>query len=209
MDRFVVTISRSNGSGGREIGRSLADELGVDYLDRKLLRLASDESGINERLFAQADETLKNTPLFRAARKVYHGEVIGPDSDDFTSNENLFRYQAKVIRELASGESCVIIGRCANVVLSDFPHVLRVYIHAPIEARVQNLSAIHPMDKAALMRKIMEVDRRRAAYYRYFTGFDWKDADHYDLSVDSAAFGKDRCVQIIRDCLEVFMAGRG
>lgn len=203
MDNVIITISRSYGSGGRKIGRRLADELGIDYLDRKLLRIASDKSGINEQLFAQADETLRNTPVFRAARKVYSGEVIGPESDDFTSNENLFRYQAKVIREIASTSSCVIIGRCANVVLSDMPHVLRVYIHAPLEYRLQALADVHPVDKHARTRIIDEKDERRAAYYRYFTGFDWKDADHYDLSLDSAALGEDRCVELIKQYLSI------
>ncbi len=203
MDNVIITISRSYGSGGRKIGRRLADELGIDYLDRKLLRIASDKSGINEQLFAQADETLRNTPVFRAARKVYNGEVIGPESDDFTSNENLFRYQAKVIREIASTSSCVIIGRCANVVLSDMPHVLRVYIHAPLEYRLQALADVHPVDKHARTRIIDEKDERRAAYYRYFTGFDWKDADHYDLSLDSAALGEDRCVELIKQYLSI------
>ncbi len=205
MDNVIITISRSYGSGGRKIGRRLADELGIDYLDRKLLRIASDKSGINEQLFAQADETLRNTPVFRAARKVYNGEVIGPESDDFTSNENLFRYQAKVMRELASTASCVIIGRCANVVLGDMPNVLRLYIHAPLEYRLEALSDVHPVDKSARSRIISEKDERRAAYYRYFTGFDWKDADHYDLSLDSAALGEDRCVELIKQYLSIRM----
>ncbi len=203
MDNVIITISRSYGSGGRKIGRRLADELGIDYLDRKLLRIASDKSGINEQLFAQADETLRNTPVFRAARKVYNGEVIGPESDDFTSNENLFRYQAKVMRELASTTSCVIIGRCANVVLGDMPNVLRVYIHAPLEYRLNTLIDVHPVDKSARARIISEKDDHRAAYYRYFTGFDWKDADHYDLSLDSAALGEDRCVELIKQYLSI------
>ena len=203
MDNVIITISRSYGSGGRKIGRRLADELGIDYLDRKLLRIASDKSGINEQLFAQADETLRNTPVFRAARKVYNGEVIGPESDDFTSNENLFRYQAKVMRELASTTSCVIIGRCANVVLGDMPNVLRVYIHAPLEYRLNTLIDVHPVDKSARARIISEKDDHRSAYYRYFTGFDWKDADHYDLSLDSAALGEDRCVELIKQYLSI------
>ncbi|MFA9380305.1 MAG: AAA family ATPase [Acetanaerobacterium sp.] len=203
MDNVIITISRSYGSGGRDIGRRLATELGIDYLDSKLLRLASDESGINEQLFAEADETLKSTPLFRAARKVYNGEVIRPDSDDFTSNENLFRYQAKVMRELASSEACVIIGRCANVVLGGQPNVLRVYIHAPIETRMQWLADTHPGDKNARMRIIAEKDERRAAYCRYFTGLDWKDADQYDLSLDSAALGADRCVALIKEYTDI------
>lgn len=204
MDNVIITIARSYGSGGRRIGTKLADELGIDYLDRKLLRLASDRSGINERLFAQADETLKNTPLFRAAKKAYSGELIGPESDDFTSNENLFRYQAKVMRELAAQSSFVVIGRCANIVLGDMPRVVRVYVHAPLEYRLQALQDVHPVDRAARTRLINEKDARRAEYCRYFTGADWKDADHYDLSLDSAALGEERCIQLIKEFIPVY-----
>ena len=116
MDNRVITIARSYGSGGRRMGRLLAKELGYEYYDREILRIASDESGINEELFSQVDEN-RRMPLFRIAREVYTGEVIPPDSDDFISNENLFRYQAKIIRELAATRNCVIVGRCANFIL--------------------------------------------------------------------------------------------
>ena len=107
MENRVITIARSYGSGGRKMGRLLAKELGYEYYDREILRIASDESGISEELFRQADEK-QRIPLFRIAREVYTGEVIPPDSDDFISNENLFRYQAKIIRELAATRNCVI-----------------------------------------------------------------------------------------------------
>ena len=101
MKKFVVTIARENGSGGRAVGEKLAQRLGVPFYNRDLLRLASDESGISEQLFARADEEVKRTHLFRVAQDAYKGEVIPPDRDDFVSNENLFRYQARVILELA------------------------------------------------------------------------------------------------------------
>ena len=100
MENRVITIARSYGSGGRKMGRLLAKELGYEYYDREILRIASDESGISEELFRQADEK-QRIPLFRIAREVYTGEVIPPDSDNFVSNENLFRYQAKVMLGLA------------------------------------------------------------------------------------------------------------
>ena len=116
MKNFVITIARGYGSGGRTIGRMLAKELDIPYYDRELLRLASDQSGINEALFANADEKIKGTLLFKKARAAYMGELIPPDSEDFVSNDNLFNFQAKVIRDLAATESCVIVGRCADFV---------------------------------------------------------------------------------------------
>ena len=120
MNNVVITIARQYGSGGRTIGEMLAKKLNVHYYDKELMKLASDDSGINEALFVNADEKVKNTSLFHIARKEYHGELIPPESDDFTSTDNLFNYQAKVIRQLAEAESCVIIGRCADYVLKEF-----------------------------------------------------------------------------------------
>ena len=126
MNNHVITISRSYGSGGRKMGRMLAKELGYEFYDREILRIASDDSGISEELFRQADETKQRMPLFRIAKEMYTGEVIPPDSDDFISNENLFRYQAKIIRELASTRNCVIVGRCANYILRGRENVINV-----------------------------------------------------------------------------------
>lgn len=128
MKKTVITIARSYGSGGRTLGKLLAEELGINCYDREILRMASDDSGINEALFGQTDEKLKKSPLFRIARKnPYKGGVIPPESADFVSDDNLFNYQAKVIRELAEEESCIIIGRCADYVLKDDPNVLRLF----------------------------------------------------------------------------------
>ena len=206
MDHYVITIGRGYGSGGREIGRQLAEGLGVNLYDRKLLRLASDNSGINEALFANVDEKMRMTPLFRAARKIYdgyNGEVIPPDSDDFLSNENLFNYQAKVIQELASTESCVIVGRCSNYILKDFPNVLRVYIHAPLEDCVKRIAADSPLPIDRVRREVVITNKRRSYYYQYFTGQDWRDADYYDLCLNSSDLGFERCIYLIKSYLEI------
>ena len=134
-----------------------------------------------------ADEKVKNTSLFHIARKEYHGELIPPESDDFTSTDNLFNYQAKIIRDLAKEESCVIIGRCADYVLKDYPNVLSVFIHAPKE----------------LERFINKTDKHRAEYYKYHTGREWTDARNYDLCLDSSKLGYERCVDEIISYMKV------
>lgn len=121
MDNFVITIARQYGSGGRTIGEELAKKLGISYYDKDIIRMASEESGIHEQLFGRADENVSTKQRFFAKSGIYKGELIPPQSKDFTSDENLFNYQAKVIRQLAEKESCVIIGRCANMILKDIP----------------------------------------------------------------------------------------
>ena len=203
MKNFVITIARGYGSGGRTIGKMLAEELNIPYYDRNLLRLASDDSGINEQLFIDTDEKLKSTLLYKVAKKVYKGEIIPPDRDDFISNENLFNYQAKIIKELAQKESCIIIGRCADYILKDFENVISVYIHAPLEACIQGVEKIAPVKNPK--QYILTTDKRRAAYYHYFTGQDWKDANNYDLCLDSSALGYEKCIEVIKAYLKIKM----
>ncbi|MDA3733067.1 cytidylate kinase-like family protein [Niameybacter massiliensis] len=201
MKNFVITIARGYGSGGRTIGKMLAADLDIPYYDRNLLRLASDDSGINEQLFIEADEKVKNTLLYKVAKNVYKGEIIPPDRDDFVSNENLFNYQAKIIKELAMKESCVIIGRCADYILKDDEQVISVYIHAPLEACIQGVEKIAPVKNPK--QYILTTDKRRAAYYHYFTGQDWKDANNYDLCLDSSALGYEKCIEVIKAYLKI------
>lgn len=200
---YVITIARGYGSGGRTIGKMLAEELGIPYYDRELLRLASDESGINEELFAKADETVKNSLLFKVAKKTYTGELIPPDSDDFISNDNLFNYQAKVIKELAATESCVIVGRCADFVLKDMDHVIKVFVHAPLEDCLDRLEEMYGQSRKELERKITLIDRKREAYYRYYTGANWNDAKHYDLCINTGKMSFEKGVEIIKSYLDI------
>ena len=115
MEHTVITIARSYGSGGRTLGKLLAKELGIHCYDRELLRMASEQSGINEALFGEVDEKVKSLPLFGISKKIYKGEIFPPESDDFVSDDNLFNYQAKIIKEVAAEESCVIIGRLSLI----------------------------------------------------------------------------------------------
>ena len=147
MNRVIVTINRHNGSGGKAIGQMLARELNIPVYNRDITRMASEESGINEALFGEADEKLRKMPLFRIAKKAYHGEVLPPDSDEFVSNDNLFNYQAKIIREVAKEESCIIIGRCADYVLKDCDYDLE-----KVEMKMRELHA----SRGTNITKIME-----------------------------------------------------
>ena len=201
MENRVITIARSYGSGGRKMGRLLAKELGYEYYDREILRIASDESGISEELFRQADEK-QRIPLFRIAREVYTGEVIPPDSDDFISNENLFRYQAKIIRELASTRNCVIVGRCANFILRGRDNVLNVFVTAPVVDCVRRVMETDGLNLEEAEKKIKKIDKRRADYFKYFTGREWHDAALYDLCLNTGHMSEQKCVDIVRSYMD-------
>ena len=201
-DNRVITIARGYGSGGRTMGKMLAEELGWAYYDRDLLRLASDESGISEELFAKADEKAKKTWLFRIAKDVFDGTTIPPDREDFISNENLFRYQTKIIKRLAETENCIIVGRCANYILRDRRNVLKVYVHAPEKVCIRTVMSMFSLSQDEAIKRIHDIDKRRGDYYRYFTGRDWRYADDYDLCIDSSRMSWEKCIQIVRAYLD-------
>lgn len=205
MDNFVITIARGYGSGGRTIGIDLAKRLGVPCYDREILQMASDDSGINEALFHQADERVQAS-LFKK-KGVYTGNLIPPEDSDFVSNENLFNYQAKVIREKAMTESCVIIGRAADYILRTFPNVVSVNIQAPFEVCVAEIAERSSLSIKEAERKVSKIDKYRSDFYSHYTGQDWKDTTNYDICLNSARIGWNQCAQVIIDFTE-FKLGR-
>lgn len=198
MNHFVVTITRTCGSGGTTIGKMLAEDYNINLYDKKLMRLASDDSGISEKIFAAADEDQKHSALYLASRSVYSGEIISPESDDFTSNDNLFAYQAKVLKELTKRESYVVIGRGADFVLQNYPYLIKVFIHAPYEVCVQHESEYMSCSSKAAEKIISKTNNYRSAYYKYHTGQDWHDVKNYDLSLNTGIYSYEECVKMIK-----------
>ena len=201
--RFVVALTRTCGSGATIIGQMLAKDCGIDMYDKNILRMASDDSGISEALFAQADETVKKSLLYSVTKKVYNGEIIPPESSDYTKNDNLFAFQAKVLKELAERESYVCIGRAADYVLRDFPNVVSIFVYAPLEKCIQT-----EMNRLALSRKeaekrIAEQDKYRRAYYKYHTGKEWENPYNYDLCLNTGELSYEQCVEIVKSYLKI------
>lgn len=202
MERFVVALTRTCGSGGTTISKMLADDFGIDMYDRKLLRLASEDSGINEELFGKADEVTKNRLLYRVSKKVYNGEIIPPESNDFVSDQNLFNYQAKVLKELAERESYVCVGRACDFVLKDYPNVLKVFIYAPEDVCIER-----EMDRQGINRKDAEKyvtsnNKFRKEYYKYHTGKVWESPYNYDLCLNTAQLSYGESVKVIEQLLK-------
>ena len=199
---IVITINRMYGSGGRTVAEMLSKRLNIPYYDKDLSRLASDESGISEALFNQADEKVKNgLGLFKG--KKYKGELLTPESKGFTTSENLFNYQAKVIKDLANEESCVIVGRCANYILKDYDNVLSVFVHAPMEFCLEQAALKKSLPLDELEEFVLKTNKQKENYYKYYTGSEWSDARNYDLCLDSSKLGFDRCVEEIISYMKV------
>lgn len=203
MERVIITIARQYGSGGKTIGKMLAADLGINAYSREILKIASEDSGINETLFNKADEKLKTTSLFGIVKREYKGELITPESEDFVSNQNLFNYQAKVIKDLAEKESCVIIGRCADYILKDKPNVVSVFVHASPEYCLEMAKEHGNYAGKDIEKFIQKTDKYRGEFYRYYTGRVWYDARNYDLCLNSERLGFDGCMEAIKEYIKV------
>lgn len=205
MNNFVIAITRTCGSCGTIIGKMLSEDLKINMYDKELLRLASEDSGINEELFANADEGVKNSLLYKVSKKVYQGELIPPESNDFISDNNLFNYQAKVLRELADKESYVVIGRCADYILKDKPNVFKIFIHASHDFCVEHEMKYFGFSEKDAHKEIKRLNKYRAEYYNYHTGNKWEDVKNYDLSIDTSKLGIEKSVEYIKQYIKLRM----
>lgn len=209
MDNIVITIARQYGSGGKTVGHMLAEDLGFNFYNREIMRLASEDSGINEKLFGRVDENLKTSLLKRLAgvKNIYDGKLIPPEDGDFVSDDNLFNYQAKIIKQLAETENCIIIGRCADFILKDYPNCLSVFVHGSEEFCFARSMERNSMTEREMRRFIARTDKYRGNYYKYYTGRSWYDARNYDLCLDSSKLGFEGCVEAIKAHMAVRFKG--
>ena len=202
-EHVIVTIARQHGSGGRAVGKLLAQKMGVECYDRKLLQIAAKETGVSESLFGKQDETKRPTLLSRITKNVYAGEVVGPSHPDYLTEANLFNLQAKVIEQLAEEESCVIIGRCADHILKHKQNVVRVFIYAPKSYLIHTIIDRDALDPKEAEKCVTRMDGKRGEYYRFHTGRDWTDAHNYDLCLDSSRLTHEQCVDMIRAYIKI------
>ena len=188
---IVITMARQYGSGGKTIGAMLAKELGINCYSREILRMASEESGINERLFGMSDEKMKGAGWFKILSRPYDGELLPPEDKDFVSEENIFNYQAKIIKDLAEKESCVIIGRCADYVLGDYSNVINTFIYAYKDDRLNRIMDIYKLTEKQAADKIKKTDRERKLYYEARTGREWGGIESNSMLFNTSLLGID------------------
>ncbi len=194
--KYVITIGRQLGSGGRIIGEKLAAKLGINFYDKELIQIASRESGFGKEFFEQADE-----------KKLYSvfGGLFGLSgtiaeelfSTYYLNNETLFKIQSDVIRNLADKGSCLFVGRCADYVLSGHPAVLNVFVCADLADRVHRIAEQQKLTPDKARDFIEKADKKRAGYYNYFSSKRWGSADTYHLCVNSSWLGLDETVELI------------
>ncbi|MDR1719500.1 MAG: cytidylate kinase-like family protein [Dysgonamonadaceae bacterium] len=201
-DNYIITIGRQLGSGGRTIGKMLAQQLEIPCYDRELIQMASQSSGLGKEFFEQADEKTKfhlfgNLLGWFSNPASYEGYL-----NNSLRNESLFQIQSDVIRNLASQHSCIFVGRCADYILRDFPHCVRVFVAADIADRIRRLTERESISADKAKEIIERTDRQRASYYNYYSNKTWGMATSYDLCINTSLLGLDSSVDFIRSFVE-------
>jgi cytidylate kinase len=198
---MILTIGRQFGSGGRIIGKKLAEAFGIAYYDKELIQLAARESGLCHDVFEKADEKASGSLKHAFSQGFSYMEMYTPYLN-ILSNEGLFKIQSDAIRKLGETESCVIGGRCADYILRDHPGCLSFFIHNRMENRVQQVVERQQVTVEQAKDLIAKTDKSRAAYYDYFTNKTWGKASSYHLSVDVSVLGIDDTVAFLKAFVE-------
>jgi len=185
---FAITIGRQLGSGGREIGKKIAEELGIAFYDKELLQIASRESGLGKEFFEQMDEK-KSHSIFGGLLNLQNTFSDEFYTNYYLSNETLFKIQSDVIRNLAERESCLFLGRCADYVLKDSPRCLNVFISADPEERIRRTATLRQVSETKAREIIIKTDKKRAEYYRFYSNKTWGAAESYHLCINSSVLG--------------------
>lgn len=208
MEKIIITLSREFGTGGHEVGRKLADKLGIKFYDDELINIAAKNMGFNENYVRDNEETI---PDFS-----FGGMFSGVAAYVSSPADQIQENQFDVIRELADKESCVIVGRAADYILKDNPNHVSVFIFAPLEARLKRLSRDTTHYKAylpeehytedQLVKAVKYIDKQRRKYYEFYTENQWGERDVYDLLINTDRTGIDGAVEVIASYIK---AGRG
>ena len=185
----VITISRQFGSGGSDIAKAVSKKLGIRYVDKSIIAEKASESGIAKEHFENADEKRTNSFLFSLAAAHYGGTAMPLQLSDIITDDKLFIYTANAIKKFAD-EPCVIVGRCADDILSDRP-IIRVFIYADWQNRVERIAKLYSLNEKAAGTLIKKADKKRASYYNFYTSKDWGDSQNYDLCINSTCLGVD------------------
>lgn len=189
MKNRIITISREFGSGGRTIGKKVAEELGIPCYDNEIIQKIAKESGFDEQYIKEAGEYASGGFFSTLANRAF-----GPTNGDY-----LWEMQYKIITELAQQGPCVIVGRCADYILRDTVDCLKVFIHADMNFRAERIVKVYGEREVSAEHRLKEKDKRRAAYHRFYTEMKWGHAQNYHITLDSGVLGIDKCVKIIKE----------
>lgn len=195
----IITISRELGSGGRTIGKLVANRMGIPYYDREMIDETAKVSGLSPKYIEGYEQKATNSFLYNLVMGSSYGYGIlqGSNNQTLPLTEQIYLAQQQVITKYAQTSNCVIVGRCADYILKDRDDVLHVFICADMEKRVEHSIQSYSMSKATARDEIERSDRERARHYSSFTDRKWGDRHNYDLILNSGELGFENCAKII------------
>lgn len=199
----VITIGRQFGSGGRYVGRLLAERLGIPYYDKELLAEAAKDSGICEEIIEDHDEKPNRSLLFSMVMGMQMHSDTSSVYMDMPLSHKIFLAQFDAIRRIASEGPCVIVGRCGDYVLRDKPNAVHVFVKADMASKVERAVKYYGVDPLKAEDVIRKADKQRASYYNYYATSDWGDVNNYDLCVDTGRLGVEGAVELIARYVEI------
>lgn len=195
---YVINLGRQLGSGGRQIAKRIAADLGIAYYDNKLIELAAEQSGLCKEFFQKADEKASHSVLGGIFSSRFPYLTSGGFAyDSYLSNDSLFKIQSDVIRNLAEQQSCLFVGRCADYILRDHPRSCNIFISSPIEVRTKRVMEYEGISEKEAIAMIEKGDKHRASYYNYYSFKKWGEAGTYHLCIDSSILGIEETTTFI------------
>ncbi|PNV59313.1 cytidylate kinase-like family protein [Clostridium sp. chh4-2] len=204
-NNLVITIERQYGSGGRIVGKKLAEDLGIHFYDEEILKMTSEVSAIGEQYFRLADEKAGNKLLYKIVGGLKNSLAEPKLGDNITSPDNLFRFQSSVIRKLALEEPCVIMGRCADYVLESegLEKLVSIFVCADMPTRIRRVMEVDGVDTKEALKRISRINKERTEYHKYFSNREWEDLNNYDLTINASKLEYDEVVQMIKEYLKI------
>ena len=193
----IITIARQYGSGGHDIGKKLAEELKIPFYDKELLERAAKDSGFCQEIFENYDEKPTNSFLYSLVMDTYSMGYSTAAFAEMPLNHKIFLAQFNAIKDIAKEGPCVIVGRCADYALADFPNVVNVYLYADLQSRIARIARRHDVTDAKAKDLIVKTDKKRSSYYNYYTNKKWSDAESYELCLNSAELGVEGTAKMI------------
>lgn len=194
----IITIGRQFGSAGREIGRKVAEDLGIQLYDKEMLDRAAKESGLCQELFETHDEKPTNSFLYSLVMDTYSFGYASGSYTDMPINHKVFLAQFNAIKKIADEGPCILVGRCADYALAEHDNVLSLFIHASLESRIRRIARIYDLTDAKAKDMITKTDKRRASYYNYYSNKKWGAADSYHMCLDSSVLGIEGTAEAIK-----------
>ena len=182
-NKVVVTISREYGSGGHFVGKLLAEKLGINFYDKEIINITASKYGFNKNYIEQKEEQSAKSSIY------------------YTNDDRLFDSESKVIKSLAKKEACVIVGRCADYVLRNRKHVIKIFLYSDMESKIKRAIKYYGLDKDNAEKEINRINKQRAKHYNHFTNKDWNSFENYDLAINVDKLGVEETAEMIKNII--------